>query len=197
MTLEDKITQTEFEIINPIKNRWSPRAFDSKPVEKDALNRLFEAMRWAPSAMNEQPWRVLYAVKGEEAHDKIVNALNPGNQIWAKNAPVLIVTLISKYYSSTGQPNGIAKYDLGQAIGNMSAQATSEEIYLHQMGGYNRQIIIDSFQISEAFEPVIVIAAGYLGHPETLEEPFKTRELAERSRKPIATFVNHGTFNNQ
>lgn len=197
MIIERKQTEIQYEILDVIKNRWSPRAFEEKAVEKETLNRLFEAMRWAPSSMNEQPWRVIYAHKGEEAHKLIADALMPGNQPWAKEAPVLMVTLIHKYLQRNGRPNGAALHDLGLAIGNLSIQATAEDLGLHQMGGFDRNVIIENFGVGEEFEPITCIALGYFGDPESLPDPLKARELAPRQRKTIKEFTNHGSFNNQ
>ena len=52
-----------------LQRRWSPRAFSDKPVEREALLRLFEATRWAPSSYNEQPWR--YVVVTRENPDRL------------------------------------------------------------------------------------------------------------------------------
>jgi len=196
MILEQKQTDTNHEILDVIKNRWSPRAFEAKDIDENTLHRLFEAMRWAPSAMNEQPWRVIYTRKGEHAYDQIVQALMPGNQVWATTAPILIVTLVSRCFSKNGADNGSARYDLGQAVGNLSIQATAENLSLHQMGGFYKNEIIKAFNISEKFEPVTVIALGYQGDPDQLPETLRERELAPRIRKPIETFVNYGEFNN-
>ncbi len=37
--------------------RWSPRAYDARPMPEADLLRILEAARWAPSAYNYQPWR--------------------------------------------------------------------------------------------------------------------------------------------
>jgi len=41
--------------------RWSPRAFTDAPISERELLMLLEAVRWAPSSFNSQPWRFLYA----------------------------------------------------------------------------------------------------------------------------------------
>jgi nitroreductase len=43
--------------------RWSPRAFDSRPVEDDKIAGIFEAARWAASSYNEQPWRFCWRAR--------------------------------------------------------------------------------------------------------------------------------------
>lgn len=50
----------DYEIMSEIKERWSPRAFDSKKVSRDEIMSLLEAARFAPSCFNEQPWRFSY-----------------------------------------------------------------------------------------------------------------------------------------
>lgn len=194
MSQELKTAETDYNVLDLIKQRWSPRAFDSKPIDQHILNTLFEAMRWAASAMNEQPWRAIYAHKGEAAHDKIVEALMEGNQPWARNAPVLMVTLVKKTFNKNGAINSSAHHDLGLAIGNLSIQATQEGISLHQMGGVFHNKLQELFEIPEDYESVTVIALGYLGNPDSLPEALKARELAKRTRKPIEEFAFKGTF---
>ena len=46
-----------------ITDRWSPVAFDDRAVELERIHLLFEAAKWAPSSVNSQPWRFIYATK--------------------------------------------------------------------------------------------------------------------------------------
>jgi hypothetical protein len=39
-----------------------------------------------------------------------------------------------------------------------------------------------------------VVALGYIGDPEQLEEPFRSRELAPRQRKPLPEFAFHASL---
>ncbi len=48
-----------------IARRWSPHAFDARPVSRADLLSLFEAARWAASSYNEQPWSYIVATKGK------------------------------------------------------------------------------------------------------------------------------------
>ena len=87
------------EVTKIIKDRRSTLAFSDKSVEPEVLNSLFEAAGLAPSSYNEQPWRFIYAEKGSESYDMIMQSIYPGNQSWAKNAPVLIVTILNRIHS--------------------------------------------------------------------------------------------------
>ena len=80
-----KPAPTDHPINTLISHRWSPRAFDTKPVPADVLRSLFEAARWAPSSSNEQPWAYIVATK-ENADEfaKVTSVLVEFNANWAK-----------------------------------------------------------------------------------------------------------------
>ena len=185
---------TEFPIIEPINHRWSPRSFSDKAITYEDMGSLFEAARWAASSMNEQPWRFLYAYKGEEAHQLIIETLMEGNQGWASSAPVLILTIVDKFSSKSGKPNNAAIHDLGLAVGNMSIQASAMGIGLHQMGGFFPDKAKALFDITDQYDIVTTLALGYFGEADELEEPLKSREMATRSRKPLEEITFHGKF---
>jgi nitroreductase len=187
---ELKKAKTQYPLIDVIKNRWSPRSFSEKAITKNDLQALFEAASWAPSSMNEQPWQYIYAHKSENGFQNLVDCLKPGNQPWAKNAAVLVVSLARKHFS-TGKDNRNAMHDTGLANMQLALQAMSMDIYTHMMAGFERQKTMDTFQLPENVEVVCFMALGYLDSPEKLPEPFKTREMNERNRKNIAEFTFH------
>lgn len=76
-----------------IASRKSTRAFDNRQVSKEMLTDLFEAVRWAPSAFNEQPWRFIIAQNGEQGFDLLCDCLFEGNRNWAKMAPFFFWSL--------------------------------------------------------------------------------------------------------
>jgi len=44
------------DVIEAVKNRKSIRGYKPDPVAKEVLEEILESARWAPSAMNTQPW---------------------------------------------------------------------------------------------------------------------------------------------
>lgn len=186
----NKQANTEIDIIDPIKNRWSPRAFSEKEIDDKTLEKIFEAARWAPSSMNEQPWNFIFVRNSDEKNfSKIVDSLTETNKEWASKAPLLIITIAKKFYSRNETENKVALYDVGQAAAYLSLEAMAEGVFVHQMGGFDKTKLKNSFDLPDGYEPVTVIAAGYAGNPETLPEKLKAREYSERKRKSRKDFV--------
>jgi nitroreductase len=185
-----KIAETYQPILEILQKRWSPRAFSDQPIKQATIDILIEAARWTPSAYNEQPWRFIIATKeNEEKYQKLLNCLGEFNQVWAKSAPVLMITVARKKLTLNGELNVHAWHDLGAAMANLTAQATSEDIYVHQMAGFSAEKARDTFQISDDYEAVTAVAIGYLGDPNQLPDKLKERELAPRERKPISELI--------
>ncbi len=178
-----------------IEKRYSPRAFSGEPIEEEKIISLLEAARWSPSSMNEQPWRFIIGAKEEgETFNKIYDTLFELNQEWARNAPVLILAVAKEFNDRNKQNNRYAEYDLGQAIAHLTLQATSLNLYLHQMGGFNLDKARKLFNIPEGYLPMSVIAVGYLGNIDTLPDQLKVREKAKRNRKELSELVFDESF---
>ncbi|GAA3939047.1 nitroreductase family protein [Hymenobacter algoricola] len=186
-----KTAPTAYPVLELIRNRWSPRSFTDQCIAPETLGQVFEAASWAASAMNEQPWRYIYAHRADtEAFRKMVDCLMAGNQPWAKNAAVLVLALTKTHYDN-GTPNGGALHDLGLANGNLILEATALGLHGHFMGGFDRAKAQEAFQLPAGLQPAVMIALGYQGAAEHLEEPFLGRENAARQRKPVAEIAFH------
>lgn len=176
-----------------IQHRWSPRAFAEQTVEPEKLLSLLEAARWAASGGNGQPWHFIVGARGTATHGKLVEALREGNLPWAAQTPVLMLT-VAKTMTGSGQPNGgqpnrHALYDVGLAVANLTVQAATLDLFVHQMAGFYPEKARELFAIPEGYEPVTMVAVGYLGDPETLNEIMRERELSPRVRRPLQEFV--------
>ena len=62
-----KSVDIDLPVLQAIKDRWSPRAFDPKPIPEVELEAMLEALRWSPSCSNEQPWQQLLITHREDA----------------------------------------------------------------------------------------------------------------------------------
>ncbi len=188
-------SEFETDILDIIKSRRSRRAYRAKAIEPEKIKSLFEAARWAPSSANEQPWTYVYATRDQPTlYNKIFEALNDGNKIWAKEAPLLLVSLARKIFFKNERPNGSAKYDVGAANAFLSLQATQLGLNVHQMGGFDHAILSANLNIPETFDLGVVMAIGYPGDPQQLPLPLQERELSPRLRHLQNEFVMNQTF---
>ncbi|HVB87091.1 MAG TPA: nitroreductase family protein [Candidatus Dormibacteraeota bacterium] len=186
---------TEAPIHEILTHRWSPRAFDARPVEPEKLRALFEAARWAASSYNAQPWYFIVATKDDPANfNRVLECFVEFNQSWAKSAPVLAISVAGLKMQHNGQDNRHAFHDVGQAAATMALQATALGLQIHQMAGILPDKARDVFHIPEGFDAVAGIALGYPGDPAALPEQLREREVGPRQRKPAASFVFTGEW---
>ena len=181
-----------------LQNRWSPRSFDAdKSIDPQTLTALLEAARWAPSCFNDQPWRFLVCNKTTHlsAWEKLLSTLGEKNQIWARNAPVLILSMAMHEFGHNGKPNRWSMYDAGAASVSLCLQATSMGLATHQMGGFDAAQCKQSFDLPDACNPMSVIAVGHRAAAELLPDDLRETELKARSRKPLNECFYFGSFN--
>lgn len=188
-----KTATTDHPIVAHIAERWSPRAFEDRPIADDDLMCLFEAARWAASAFNAQPWRFVYAHRGDPDFDTLVSCLIEYNASWAQHAAVLLIAS-AKSHHDDGKPNGHAAHDLGQAMAMLSVEATARGIYVHQMAGFDAAKARERLGVPDGFVPTTAAALGYLGDASSLSDRLRQREEAPRERLPVSQFAFKGRW---
>lgn len=65
-------------------------AFTDEPVADEQIQEIYDLVKYAPTAMNAQPLRVLL-VRGEEARERLAHHLSPGNRAKTLAAPLVAV----------------------------------------------------------------------------------------------------------
>ena len=175
--------------MNPLfKQRHSGYSFDkTKPVSAFVFKDLLNAARWAPSCYGEEPWRYIICEKDHKngAYEKVFHALAKPNQEWAKNAPLLIISVADYTFRKTGKNNRWAAHDTGAASAYLCLQAAASGLMAHQMGGFNGPELILEFGLPDDCIPMAVIAVGY----EDSSAPPK-----ERSRNPFSYNFYEGAW---
>jgi len=175
-----------------ITDRWSPVAFDDRPVDYDQIHLLFEAAKWAPSARNAQPWRFIFASREMSDYKVLLDLLSEANQVWASTAPLLVMPLAQVISVYKNRPDRLAFYETGMAVGNLLAQATAMGLMVHQMGGYDMDRAKETLVIPTRYEPMTMMAIGYKGDPAKLPAEVAARESRERTRMEISKFLVQG-----
>ena len=186
----------EHEIMSVLTQRRSPRAYSDKAVSAEVLEQVFTAASSAASCFGEQPWRYILGSQtaSPDAFGKILGSMMEFNQVWAKKAPVLAVGVAKLQFSHDNNPNGWAKYDVGQATATMAVQAAELGLQIHQMAGFSPDAVRVAFGIPEGFDPVVVFTLGYPGPASNLPDGLREKETTPRTRKPLAEFLFEGAW---
>ena len=190
----EKPAQPDYAINQLIRRRWSPCAFEQRAVERYKIQTLLEAARWAPSCFNEQPWRYLvFDGSDSSALMKARRCLVEGNA-WARESPVLMISVAHDSFSANENPNRWSQHDVGLASEDLVLQAVELGLAAHQMAGFNSELARSEFDIPDGYTPMAMIAIGYpyRGDLGALPEKARSRELAERSRKPMGEIAFGG-----
>lgn len=191
-----KLAESSFDLHEIIRQRWSPVAFDPRPIPRSVLGSLFEAARWAPSSYNEQPWCFCVATQAEPTEfATLLSCLMEANQVWARHAGALVISCAQLALKRNQKPNRYAWHDTGLATQNLLLQATAQGLIGHPMGGFDATRARDVLQIPESHEPVAAIALGYpLDDRSQLPDDLLQREEAARVRKPLTDMVFTGRW---
>ena len=190
--------QPDHEIDPLFLERWSPRAFDGSDIPDADLFAMFEAARWAPSAFNSQPWRFLYAKRGDSDWARFLSLLIPWNQSWAHTASVLVYILsdtLPMTDRKTGEPapSTTHSFDSGAAWVSLALQATRLGYRAHGMSGIQYELARAELRIPDRYQLNAACVIGRIGDPAQLDEKLRARETPS-DRKPIEDFVFRGDF---
>lgn len=180
--------------IEPIfADRWSPRSFSGEPVPDAVLQSAFEAARWAPSAMNAQPWRFLVARPGDALWPTYVDFLMPRNRLWASRASALVIVLSHRFLERRGEivENNSHSFDAGAAWANFAHQALLLGWHTHGIGGFDHTAARTHLAIPGDYAVEAMIALGRQASLETLDAEFHGSE-APNARRPISETVFAG-----
>lgn len=195
--MQTKTASTQVAVHDLLARRWSCRAFDkTKPVSREQIVALLEAARWAPSCYGDEPWRYIVWDRNsdEAAWQKAFACLGEWNQNWVKNAPVLLLSTAYSLFRKNGTPNRWGQHDTGAASENLCLQAVALGLMAHQMGGFDEEKTRSTFNIPKEFALMAMIAVGYQGEPEVLNDELKGLELAERVRTPLGEHFFEGDW---
>jgi nitroreductase len=156
------------EIYKAVKKRYSCRSYLDKPIEKDKLQRIMDAARFAPSARNGQDWRFVIVT------DKAVKArlLDGGtSQKFLANSAIVVGCSVNGGTMSCGQP--VAAIDVAIAMEHIALAATCEDLATCWIGSFSPEPVRQVLGIPAN---VVVVELMALGYPaDTQPEPKRMR----------------------
>ncbi len=185
--------KADYPILDVILDRWSPRAMSGEPISLNELMSLFEAARWAPSSFNHQPWRFIYALRDTPAWTTFFNLLVPSNQLWTKNAAVLILALSHKYFEYNNNYSRTHSLDTGAATENLAIQGRAMGLVVHGMEGFDYDKARLDLSIPEDYDVEALYAVGRPGPLSVLPPELQKREFPS-DRLKIEDLIFKGRF---
>lgn len=178
-------------------DRWSPRSFIPAAMPDSDLKTILEAARFAPSAVNLQPWRFVYAHRDTPAWEKMLPVLYEFNAGWARNASVMLLLFSQK--TTKAQDSGEDKavyshaFDAGAAWMSLALQAHMLGYQAHAMGGVHHDKAAEIYDIPASYRLEVGIVIGKRGDKSALPEGLQARELPS-PRKALHEIVREGEF---
>eukprot|EP01067_Filipodium_phascolosomae_P008232 Filipodium_phascolosomae@DN6944_c0_g1_i1.p1 len=180
--------EPEYPIEPIIINRCSLRALSGEAMSDEELLPLFEAAKWAPSAFNSQPWRFTYAKRGTATWPLLLDCLNEFNQMWAKNASVLVVVASRSVFEANGKPSPTHAFDTGAAWENLAIQGCSRGFVVHAISSINYEKAKAMCKLPNDFQVQAMIAIGKPGRKEDLPNELQQIE-GPSTRKPLQEII--------
>jgi nitroreductase len=176
-------------------NRHSPRAFTDEVIAEEELLTLLEAARWAPSASNVQPLRMVWARRPGPDFDAFAGVLVPGNRVWAERASALvaIVSATENLRDGVASPHPSHAFDAGAGWMSLALQAHLRGWVAHAMAGIDVAAASELIGLPKAHVLHVVVAIGRQGAPDTLPEAHRPREVPN-GRKPLSEIAFAGRF---
>ena len=108
-------------LLDLASKRHSPRAFDGSALTWEDLANGFEAARLSSSSYNNQPWRFVVALRGEEGFDALLNTAVDANHTWMKDAGAIVGVMSSTVLEKTGETDHAALLGVGMAVAVVGA----------------------------------------------------------------------------
>lgn len=164
-------------IIEEILERRSIREYSGKTIEPEKLTRILEAARLAPTARNQQDWKLIL-VKNPDIKEKLVDLASPQQQ-FLKGAPILIAACAMNpaYVMRCGHPAYLI--DLAIVLEHIALQAVREGLGTCWIGSFDELKAKKVLNMPENFRIVELMSLGY---PDQIPPA--------RPRKPIQDLIN-------
>lgn len=165
------------EFYEVVRTRRSVRSYRPDPVPDDALNRVLDAARIAPSGSNRQPWKFIL-VKDEEKKKNLVPLC--GDQTFVAEAPLLVVACGNNIHYDRGRYMGDLSMlvDVSVAVDHLTLAARAEGLGTCWIGMFDNEAIKRLLHVPGDVNIVALTPIGY-PHGEAFKKPSSRKSLSE------------------
>ncbi len=158
-----------------VKKRYSARSYTFDTVEQEKLDYILECARFAPSAVNYQPWKFI-VVKSEENRRKLSECYP---RQWFANAPLYIIICVDNSVAWERQSDSKSHADIDAAIAieHICLAAAEQGLGSCWVCNFDLDIFNLNFSLSPSQYPVAIIPVGYVN--KLPDGTSKRKELSE------------------
>jgi nitroreductase len=161
-----------------VRERYSVRAYQSKPVEDEKLDQILEAGRLAPTAANRQPFRII--VVETEGRKEALRRIY--GREWFVDAPLVLCVCGVEAEAWVRSHDGKSYLDVDAAIvmDHLVLAAAALGLGTCWIAAFDPDAAREVLELPEGVEPIIFTPLGY---PDT--------EPGPKKRKPLSEVVKH------
>lgn len=152
------IKKDKMDFLELVKSRYSCRAYKSLGVEREKLDYILECVRFAPSAVNKQPWH--FHIVSEEVDKARLQQCY--NRDWFKTAPMYVIATIlhdEEWVRADGKHHG--DIDIAIAVEHLCLAATEQGLATCWVCNFDAMLCKQLFGLPENEEPAVIIPLGY------------------------------------
>lgn len=159
------------------RKRCSVRTYSAQAIEQEVLDRVLEAARMAPSAVNYQPWTLL-VVREEAGKEKLHSTYR---REWFYTAPMYIVVCAEHSQSWKRRADGKDHADIDASIltEHLCLAAAEEGLGTCIVCNFDTEALKEAFALPEETEPIVILPIGYPEDPSIFERTPKKRKTME------------------
>jgi nitroreductase len=159
------------DVLQAIKTRRSIKSYSSRPIPDDVMERMHEALRFAPSACNLQPWRFVF-VTDAGLRRELARAAH--DQHFMAEAPVIVVGcgLPKQAFQAMGGQGDSADVDVAIALDHLTLAAVADGLGTCWIGAFEEEKVKHLLAVPDHAKVVAMTPLGYptsaeLIHPAT------------------------------
>ena len=162
--------------IDTLLTRRTTRKYTQTPIPQEKIDKILEAGRQSPSAVNRQPWHFIM-ITDQKQKDKI------GSGMFNRHIRQSAFTIIGTYTTDDPVTKRWGLVDTTIALQTMAIAAHLQGIGTCWIGDYNEQRLRETLNIPETTSIAALIS---FGGPQTTPGP--------RKKKPLDTILHTNTW---
>ncbi|MEN6626927.1 MAG: nitroreductase family protein [Candidatus Sumerlaeia bacterium] len=148
------------DVMEAIRKRRSVRDYEPRPIPREVLESVTEALRLAPSACNFQPWRFVI-VTDPDVRGRLAAACR--NQRFIAEAPVIVAgcALTDESYTRMGGYWNSCDIDVAIALDHLTLAAAGAGLGTCWIGAFSEKDVKEVLGIPKNAKPIGLIVMGY------------------------------------